>query len=241
VYEHLIQRLSFFDGIDILEPLVHRVFGDRIALVSSFGAESAVLLHMVAQVDRDIPVIFLDTQKLFWETIAYRSKLVDLLGMANIRVLKPDADSVRLLDPKGELHRIDPDMCCNIRKTQPLREALSGFDAWISGRKRFHGGGRANISTLEEVDGRLKVEPLARFTAADLKAYMVHYKLPAHPLMAKGFRSIGCAPCTTKGGSSENPRAGRWAGLSKEECGIHWTVNGQPARLAGARTRGINA
>ena len=232
VYEQVIKRLSFFDGIDILEPLVKHHFRDRIALVSSFGAESAVLLHMAAQVDRDIPVIFLDTQKLFWETIAYRSKLVDLLGLTNIRIHKPDADNVRLLDPDGELHKSNPDMCCNIRKTQPLQEALSGFDAWISGRKRYHGGGRVNIPTLEEADGRLKVEPLARFTATELNAYMDHYQLPAHPLVAEGYRSIGCVPCTVKGGTSDNPRAGRWAGQSKEECGIHWTVNGQPVRLA---------
>lgn len=234
MYEHLIKRLSFFDGIDILEPLVHRVFRDRIALVSSFGAESAVLLHMAAQVDHNIPVIFLDTQKLFWETIAYRSKLVDLLGLTNIRIFKPDEDNIRLLDPAGELHKTDPDICCSIRKTQPLSQALEGFDAWISGRKRYHGGGRANIPTLEEADGRLKVEPLARFTAADLKAYMEHYRLPAHPMVTQGYRSIGCVPCTVKGGSSDNPRAGRWAGQSKEECGIHWTVSGQPVRLAKA-------
>ncbi len=232
MYEHLIRRLSFFDGIDILEPLVKRYFRDRIALVSSFGAESAVLLHMAAQVDRDIPVIFLDTQKLFWETIAYRSKLVDLLGLTNIRIFKPDEDNIRLLDPNGDLNQRDPDMCCNIRKTQPLQEALSGYDAWISGRKRYHGGGRINIPTLEEGDGRLKVEPLARFTATDLKAYMNHFGLPAHPLVAQGYHSIGCIPCTVKGGSSDNPRAGRWAGQSKEECGIHWTANGQPIRLA---------
>jgi phosphoadenosine phosphosulfate reductase len=232
VYEQLIKRLSFFDGIDILEPLVKQVFRNRIALVSSFGAESAVLLHMAAQVDRDIPIIFLDTQKLFWETIAYRSKLVDLLGLTNIRIFKPDEDNIRLLDPNGDLNQTDPDMCCNIRKTQPLQEALSGYDAWISGRKRYHGGGRSHIPTLEEADGRLKVEPLARFTAADLKAYVDHYKLPAHPLIAEGYRSIGCVPCTVKGGTTDNPRAGRWAGQSKEECGIHWTANGQPIRLA---------
>jgi phosphoadenosine phosphosulfate reductase len=232
VYEQLIKRLSFFDGIDILEPLVKQVFRNRIALVSSFGAESAVLLHMAAQVDRDIPIIFLDTQKLYWETIAYRSKLVDLLGLTNIRIFKPDADNIRLLDPNGDLNQTDPDMCCNIRKTQPLQEALSGYDAWISGRKRYHGGARTHIPTLEEADGRLKVEPLARFTATDLKAYVDHYRLPAHPLVAEGYRSIGCIPCTIKGGTSDNPRAGRWAGRSKEECGIHWTANGQPIRLA---------
>lgn len=232
MYEHLIKRLSFFDGIDILEPLMKRHFKDRIALVSSFGAESAVLLHMAAQIDRDIPVIFLDTQKLFWETIAYRSKLVDLLGLTDIRIVKPDADNLRLLDAGGELHRSDPDMCCSIRKTLPLQQALSGFDAWISGRKRYHGGGRAGIPTLEEADGRLKVEPLARFTATDLMSYMSYYDLPSHPLVAQGYHSIGCVPCTVRGGTSDNPRAGRWAGKSKEECGIHWTLSGQPVHLA---------
>jgi len=198
----------------------------------SYCNTNASLLYLLLYSNGDIPVIFLDTQKLFWETIAYRSKLVDLLGLTNIRIHKPDADNVRLLDPDGELHKSNPDMCCNIRKTQPLQEALSGFDAWISGRKRYHGGGRVNLPTLEEADGRLKVEPLARFTATELNAYMDHYQLPAHPLVAEGYRSIGCVPCTIKGGSSDNPRAGRWAGQSKEECGIHWTVNGQPVRLA---------
>lgn len=232
MYEHLIKRLSFFDGIDILEPLMKRHFNGRIALVSSFGAESAVLLHMAAEIDRDIPVIFLDTQKLFWETIAYRSKLVDLLGLTDIRIVKPDADNLRLLDADGELHKSDPDMCCRIRKTQPLQQALSGFDAWISGRKRYHGGARAGIPTLEEADGRLKIEPLARFTATDLLAYMSYYDLPPHPLVAQGYHSIGCVPCTARGGTSDDPRAGRWAGKSKDECGIHWTLNGQPVRLA---------
>jgi len=228
----IVARYSGFDGVDVLEPLIKRLYRGRIAMVSSFGAESAVLLHMVAQVDPTVPVIFIDTRKHFWETLSYRSKLVDRLGLTDIRNIQPDADDLRLLDPAGELHKTAPDMCCHIRKTAPLEKALKGFDAWISGRKRFHGGGRAGIPTIEPADGRLKIEPLARFTASDLEAYMSHYDLPRHPLLAEGYRSIGCMPCTVKGGTVDNPRAGRWFGTSKTECGIHWTQNGRPISLS---------
>lgn len=232
MYEEIIRRLSFFDGVDILAPLIEQHFKGRIALVSSFGSESAVLLHMASEIDRSLPIIFLDTGKLFWETIAYRSKLVDRLGLTDISIMKPDAAQLAVSDPDGALHRINPDMCCHIRKTEPLARALRGFDAWISGRKRFHGGLRADIPTLEVIDGRLKVEPLARFTAADIENYIDHYELPRHPLVEHGYRSIGCVPCTVKGGTSDNPRAGRWAGLAKSECGIHWTANGRPLPIA---------
>jgi phosphoadenosine phosphosulfate reductase len=187
---------------------------------------------MASQIDRSLPVIFIDTDKHFWETLSYRSKLVDRLGLQNIRNIHPDADDLRLLDSGGELHKTDPDMCCHIRKTAPLEKALEGFDAWISGRKRFHGASRASIPTIEVADGRLKVEPLARFTARDLNAYMEYYDLPRHPLLDQGYRSIGCMPCTTKGGTVDNPRAGRWFGRSKTECGIHWTANGRPLNLS---------
>jgi phosphoadenosine phosphosulfate reductase len=232
VYEEIIRRLSFFDGVDILAPLIEQHFKGRIALVSSFGSESAVLLHMASEIDRSLPIIFLDTGKLFWETIAYRSKLVDRLGLTDIRTMKPDAAQLAVSDRDGALHRINPDICCHIRKTEPLARALRGFDAWISGRKRFHGGLRADIPTLEVIDGHLKVEPLARFTAADIENYIDHYELPRHPLVEHGYRSIGCMPCTVKGGTSDNPRAGRWAGLAKSECGIHWTANGRPLPIA---------
>jgi phosphoadenosine phosphosulfate reductase len=232
VYESIIRRLSFFDGIDILAPLIERHFRGRIALVSSFGSESAVLLHMAAGIDRALPVIFLDTGKLFWETTAYRSKLVDRLGLTDIRTIKPDARELELSDADGKLHQTNPDLCCYVRKSEPLERALQGFDAWISGRKRFHGGARASIPTLEVLDGRLKVEPLARFTARDIEDYIDYYDLPRHPLTEQGYRSIGCVPCTVKGGTSDNPRAGRWAGLPKTECGIHWTANGRPLGVA---------
>ncbi len=231
MYQPIIRRLSFFDGIDILEPLIKRDFKDRIALVSSFGSESAVLLHMAAQVHRHVPVIFIDTDKLFWETKSYRSKLVDHLGLTNIRIIHPETALVAEHDHDGELNARNADLCCRIRKVEPLERALNGFSAWISGRKRFHGGVRSSVPTLEVVDGRLKVEPLARFTAADLNAYFNHYDLPRHPLAEQGYRSIGCVPCTIKAGNDDDPRAGRWAGSGKTECGIHWTTNGKPIRV----------
>jgi phosphoadenosine phosphosulfate reductase len=240
MYDTIINRLSFFDGVDILEPIIERHFRGRVALVSSFGAESAVLLHMASTIDPSVPVIFLETGKLFWETIAYRSKLIDRLGLTDIRTVKPDREDIGREDPDGTLHKHDPDRCCRIRKSLPLEKALHGFDAWISGRKRFHGGARSALPTLEMVDGRLKVEPLARFTARDIDEYMNHYDLPRHPLVAEGYRSIGCMPCTVKGGTSDNPRAGRWAGLSKTECGIHWSANGRPIRVAQRGQRNLS-
>jgi phosphoadenosine phosphosulfate reductase len=232
MYQALVNRYGGFDGVDVLEPLITRYFNGRIALVSSFGAESAVLLHMVAQIDRNVPIISLDTDKLFWETRAYRAKLIDQLRLTNVRVVRPDPSDVAREDADGNLHKSDPDMCCHIRKTEPLDKALSGFSAWISGRKRFHGGSRSHIPALEVADGRLKVEPLARFSAGDIDAYLEHYGLPRHPLVDQGYRSIGCMPCTVKGGTGDNPRAGRWAGTNKTECGIHWTANGRPIRAA---------
>jgi phosphoadenosine phosphosulfate reductase len=232
MYGEIIKRYAGFDGRDLLEPLITHYFTGRVALVSSFGAESAVLLHMVAQIDRDVPVISLDTDKLFWETRAYRARLIDQLRLTDVRIVRPDPADLAREDPDGELHRTDPDMCCHIRKTEPLDKALTGFAAWISGRKRFHGGSRAHIPALEAADGRLKIEPLARFTPADIDAYIDYYDLPRHPLVEQGYRSIGCVPCTVKGGSSDNPRAGRWAGTAKTECGIHWTANGRPIRAA---------
>jgi phosphoadenosine phosphosulfate reductase len=231
VFDSLISQYSGFDGVDVLEPLIKKYLAGRIALVSSFGAESAVLLHMAAQIDRHVPVIFLDTGKLFWETKAYRSKLVDRLGLTDIRIIVPNSSDVAEQDAQGALHKTNPDLCCHIRKTVPLEQALDGFLAWISGRKRYHGGSRSLIPTLEIADGRLKVEPLARFTAHDIENYMNHYRLPRHPLVGQGYRSIGCAPCTVKGGTQDNPRAGRWMGFAKTECGIHWTGNGQPLRV----------
>jgi phosphoadenosine phosphosulfate reductase len=239
LYDQIIRRYGELDGRDLLEPLLSRALKGKVALVSSFGTESAVMLHMVSQIDKSVPVIFLDTGKLPWQTLFYRSKLIDFLGLTDIRTVHPDTDDLRQHDPRGELHGSDPDFCCHIRKTVPLDKALGGFAAWISGRKRFHGAGRSVIPALQVEDGRLKIEPLARFTAKDMTAYAKHYNLPPHPLLAEGYRSIGCTPCSSKGGSEDNPRAGRWAGRGKTECGIHWTANGRALRIGRDLGQGI--
>ena len=224
--KRIFENYAGLEGRQLLEPIL-RDFGGRAAVVSSFGAESAVLLHMVAQVDKSTPVIFLDTGKHFWETLSYRSKLIDTLGLTGVRVITPDAAALSEKDADGSLHKTNADLCCHIRKTVPLQKALEGFDVTISGRKRYHGAARATLDFLSITDGRLKVEPLAGFSALDIAAYMKANDLPAHPLTEIGYFSIGCEPCTQAGGTSADPRAGRWAGTAKTECGIHWSHNGK--------------
>ncbi len=198
-----------------------REYGDRLALVSSFGAESAVLLHLAAQVSPGIPVLFLDTGMLFGQTLDYRKTLSARLGLTDVRDLRPTFADIAVTDPKSDLWKTDTDACCNIRKVIPLDKALAGFDAWLTGRKRFHGGDRLRLSVVEESDGKLKFNPLANWTKEDLDAYVAEHDLPAHPLVAQGFPSIGCWPCTNPVEEGQDIRAGRWAGQDKTECGIH--------------------
>lgn len=222
----IFESYAGLEGQQLLGPIL-RDFAGRAAVVSSFGAESAVLLHMVSEVDKATPVIFLDTGKHFWETLSYRAKLIDRLGLTGVRIITPDESDLAATDADGMLHKTNADACCHIRKTIPLAKALEGFDVTISGRKRYHGAARATLDFLSITDGRLKVEPLAGFSALDIASYMKAHDLPAHPLTEIGYFSIGCEPCTQAGGSSADPRAGRWAGSAKTECGIHWTHNGQ--------------
>ena len=202
----------------------------RIALVSSFGAESVVLLHMLAMIDRTVPVLFIDTQLLFPETLEYQRQVAERLQLTDLRIVHAAAGEVAAQDPDGQLHRHDPDACCALRKTLPLEQALSGFDAWITGRKRFQATTRAALEFFEaDVDGRLKVNPLAHWDKADVQDYMINNRLPRHPLVARGYPSIGCMPCTSPVKAGEDERAGRWRGTQKEECGIHF-VNGKMVR-----------
>jgi len=230
----IFESYAGLEGEQLLGPIL-RDFAGKAAVVSSFGAESAVLLHMVAQVDKTTPIIFLDTGKHFWETLSYRAKLIDLLGLTGVRTITPDETDLAAHDADGTLHKLNADACCHIRKTLPLQKALEGFEVMISGRKRYHGAARATLDFLSIADDRLKVEPLAGFSALDIAAYMATHGLPAHPLTEIGYFSIGCEPCTQPGGTSADPRAGRWAGSAKTECGIHWTYNGEaiaaPARI----------
>ncbi len=208
---------------DILKHALTEQFPGEIALVSSFGADSSVLLHMVSQIDVRTPVLFVDTGKLFGETHRYRGELVEMLGLLDVRVLKPELEDVGKKDPKGSLWATDPDTCCHIRKVLPLAKGLKGFDAWISGRKRHQTSTRAGLEHFELEDGRIKVNPLANWTAAEVLEYAKDNGLPPHPLVAEGYPSIGCMPCTDKVAPGEDPRAGRWRGQNKTECGIHFS------------------
>lgn len=196
----------------------------RAAVVASFGAESAVLLHLVAIVDPGVPVIFLDTGKLFPETLAYRDRLAARLGLTDMRSVGPDPAALARADPAGDLWRRDPDRCCALRKVEPLARALAGFDLWINGRKRHHGGVRGSLRPVERVGERVKLNPLAAWRPARIAAYFRRHDLPRHPLEAEGYASIGCAPCTAPVAAGENPRAGRWRGSDKTECGIHFAA-----------------
>lgn len=196
-------------------------FGDKLGLVSSFGAESAVLLDIASKVDPNIPVLFLDTGMLFGQTLDYRKNLAAHLGLTDVRDLRPHYQDLATTDPEAKLWQTDTDACCNLRKVVPLDLALEDFDAWITGRKRFHGGARMSLPVVEQADGRVKFNPLANWTKADLDAYAAEQKLPAHPLVEAGFPSIGCWPCTHPVEEGEDVRAGRWAGSQKTECGIH--------------------
>ena len=217
----------------ILESAIES-FGDKLALVSSFGAESAVLLHLASQVKPDIPVLFLDTGMLFGQTLDYRKTLAERLGLTGVRDLRPAFGDLAVTDPEAKLWQTDTDACCRIRKVLPLDRALVEFDAWITGRKRFHGGERLNLPVVEHADGKVKFNPLANWGKPDLDAYAAEHDLPPHPLVAQGFPSIGCWPCTQPVEDGEDVRAGRWKGMDKSECGIHLArAPGAPNNVGG--------
>lgn len=222
-----------YEGLGARDMLREALLGDlggRVALVSSFGAESVALLHLVAEIDRTTPVIFLDTEMLFPETLDYQREVAADLGLEDMRIIHPAARDVAAQDPDGTLHQRDVDLCCHFRKVEPLERALAGFDGWITGRKRYQGGQRTALPKFEaDADGRLKMNPLADWDAAEVRDYIRRHDLPPHPLVSKGFPSIGCAPCTSPVAAGEDPRAGRWRGDDKTECGIHF-VDGRIVR-----------
>jgi phosphoadenosine phosphosulfate reductase len=209
---------------EVIEAALKIVGRERLALVSSFGTESAALLKVMADVDAAIPVIFLDTGWLFEETLAYRDTLIATLGLRDVRSIKPDEEALRRDDPDRELWFSDPDACCRIRKVEPLKRALAPFNGWINGRKRFQGGQRAAIAVVEDDGTRLKFNPFANVAREEIQAIYTRAKLPPHPLLASGFLSVGCMPCTSRTSPDEDARAGRWRGRDKVECGIH-TMN----------------
>lgn len=218
---------------DMLAAVLAEGLAGRIAAVSSFGAESAVLLHLIASVDPSVPVLFLDTGKHFPETLAYRDEIVVRLGLTNLINLTPDAEVLAKKDESGLRWSYDPDGCCEIRKVLPLARALDQFDASFTGRKGFQSATRAGLPRFEldqtDLAGRLKVNPLVDWSSDQIQSYFAATGLPPHPLVAQGYPSIGCMPCTSKVAPGEDPRSGRWKGWDKVECGIH--VDGAASEL----------
>jgi phosphoadenosine phosphosulfate reductase len=208
---------------EVIAAALKIVGREHLALVSSFGTESAALLKVMADVDPAIAVIFLDTGWLFQETLDYRDTLTRQLGLSDVRSIKPLEETLSREDPDKELWFSDPDACCRIRKVEPLARALKPFAAWINGRKRFQGGVRADIPVVEHYGARLKFNPFANVSREQIEAIYKSANLPPHPLVASGFLSVGCMPCTSRSEAGEDERAGRWRGRPKTECGIHTT------------------
>jgi phosphoadenosine phosphosulfate reductase len=206
---------------EIIARTARDIFPGSVAVVSSFGADSAVLLHMIAEVDRTLPVLFLDTGKHFDETLQYRAALVADFGLTNVRTIGPDAARLVSQDPDGKLHRTNADLCCSIRKVEPMARAIQPFRAWMTGRKRYQSRTRSAMPVFEDVGGRIRINPLAHWTTTDQASYMREHALRSNPLVAYGYLSIGCLPCTEPVRPGDDARSGRWAGNAKVECGIH--------------------
>jgi phosphoadenosine phosphosulfate reductase len=223
-------RYRHHAAISVMERALKDPDTGEVTLVSSFGAESVVLLHMVSLIAPGTPVLFIDTLMLFPETLRYQEDVAEKLGLTDVRRITVAKPALRLEDPNGTLHQVNTDACCTLRKTAPLERALSGFDAWITGRKRYQGDTRATLDFFEvETERRMKINPLAHWGRADLQEYITQNRLPRHPLVARGYPSIGCAPCTSPVAPGEDPRAGRWRNSQKTECGIHF-ANGRAVR-----------
>ncbi|GGE45800.1 phosphoadenylyl-sulfate reductase (thioredoxin) [Marinicauda pacifica] len=225
--------LSGLDAQGALKRCLAEIFKGESCVVSSFGTESAVILHMAAQIAPDTPVLFVDTGQLFDETLAYRDSLAERFGLTNVRSLTPSPHDIAADDPDGTLHKTNPDLCCHVRKTLPLIRALQPYKVWVSGRKRYHGGERADIPRVEIQDGKLKLNPLYDWDAEALRAYSREHDLPQHPLLKQKYLSVGCVPCTSPVAPDDDPRAGRWAGQDKTECGIHIGADGTITRTTG--------
>ena len=204
------------------------VFGPNIAASSSFQTQSLPLLHLISQICPDMPIIFLDTGFHFPETLAFRDELQARFKL-NIIVTRPVIEKSQLLLRYGEgLYRRDPDLCCYLNKVEPMQRVMAGLPAWVSGVRRDQTEYRTGLRTLEpQPSGLLKIHPLLHWTGQEVSAYIDRYQLPSHPLMAKGYPSVGCAPCTRAVSSGELERAGRWAGLTKTECGLHLNLTSQ--------------
>ena len=222
-FQNFSKKYSKMNALILLENLIKKVFYKKIAVTSSFGAESIVILDLISKVDKSTPIIFLNTGKLFPETIKYLEIVRKKLKLKNIQVVKPNPKDLKVHDIKGNLYKKNSELCCHIRKVVPLRKSLEGYDAWINGRKRFHAFERSNIKKIEKIDGFVKINPLADWTFKNISDHIKKNNLPKHPLIKEGYKSIGCYPCTSKVSDNEPHRAGRWSSSDnvKKECGIH--------------------
>jgi len=214
-------QLAGADAATILKAALDRGLGLKTAAISSFGAESAALLHLIAEEDAALPVVFLETGQHFFQTLQYRSQLTQSLGLTDVRLVTPDAGEKADLDARDDLWKTDADACCDLRKTRPLARATVGFTALITGRKRHQNSVRAALKPFEVLDGVVRINPLADWTAADVEEHLTAHALPRHPLVEQGYLSIGCHTCTQPVKAGEDARAGRWSGMDKTECGIH--------------------
>ena len=207
----------------ILRVSMIREWPERMTYVSSVA-----MLALIADVDPSLPIVFLDTGMHFPQTLDHRDEVIDRLGLTGVRSIPPSETERKILDPKNDLWKTDTDACCALRKVRPLEPALEGFSAWITGRKRFHGGARMSLPVFEFANGRYKINPLANWTPEDVDLMIKQRNLPRHPLVEQGYPSIGCWPCTKPVAEGEDVRAGRWAGQNKTECGLHVEKNERP-------------
>jgi phosphoadenosine phosphosulfate reductase len=214
------RRFAGASAQDVIAFALREGFTGHVGAVSSFGTESAILLHLIAAIDKATPILFLDTGKHFDETLRYRNALVAALNLSDVRSIEPLASSLAAQDPRGDLHKSSTDHCCAIRKVEPMARAVIPFDAWLTGRKRFQASTRASLPLFEAVGHRIRINPLAGWSEEDLTGYQEAHDLPVHPLIAYGYFSVGCAPCTEPS-PPEDQRGGRWKGQAKVECGIH--------------------
>lgn len=196
-------------------------YGPKTALSSSFGAQSAVLLHMLSEIDPAVPVLFLDTGFLFKETIQFKDELKKRLKL-NIKEFRATPAQIeetkkKLADPNNKVG-----VCCDEVKVDLMKRSLEGVSCWIAGLRRKQSATRKDIEIIEEYgSGLIKVHPIANWTSKDTYDYMKKHDLPFHPLWEKGYTSIGCEPCTSLPTAGQDERSGRWAGQDKTECGIH--------------------
>ncbi|ALA56773.1 phosphoadenylyl-sulfate reductase [Nitrospira moscoviensis] len=210
---------------DVLAAVIER-YAPKIVLACSFGAEDVVLLDMVHRLNPTVPLFYLDTDFLFTETYETRDRVIERYGLKPAQVIQMKS----LLTPEQQadqygaaLWSTEPDRCCQIRKVEPLTRVLKGFDAWITGIRRDQAATRAHAGLIEwDTKFQLvKVNPLARWTWADVWTYIKVYEVPYNPLHDRGYPSIGCTHCTAPVAPGEDLRAGRWKNFAKTECGLH--------------------